>query len=197
MITKGLDFKNVTLSCVLAADGGLFMEDYRATERTFSQITQVIGRAGRGDKEGIGIIQTYNPDHYVIKLAKTGNYEEFYESEINLRKQMNFPPFCDIINIICHSENLELCKKLMRESYNIIGNLKLSLKITDEDLRIYRPNFAPLARIKNKYRMRILLKARSSEDISHILEKIYVNYNENYKVKDIGLSIDINPVNML
>ncbi len=197
MITKGLDFKNVTLSCVLAADGGLFMEDYRATERTFSQIIQVIGRAGRGDKEGIGIIQTYNPDHYVIKLAGTGNYEEFYESEINLRKQMNFPPFCDIINIICHSENLELCKKLIKESYNILGNLKNNLKISDEDLRIYRPNFAPLARIKNKYRMRILIKAKSSGDISRILEKIYVNYNENYKVKEIGLSIDINPINML
>ncbi len=197
MITKGLDFKNVTLSCVLAADGGLFLEDYRATERTFSQITQVIGRAGRGDKEGLGIIQTYNPDHYVIKLAKNGDYEEFYESEINLRKQMNFPPFCDIINIICHSESLELCKKLIRESYNILGNAKSNLKISDDDLRIYRPNFAPLARIKNKYRMRILIKANSSEDISHILERIYVNYNENYKVKDIGLSIDINPVNML
>ena len=70
MITKGLDFKNVTLSCVLAADGGLFLDDYRSSERTFNQITQVIGRAGRGDKKGRGIIQTYNPDHYVIKLAK-------------------------------------------------------------------------------------------------------------------------------
>ncbi|MBE7021061.1 MAG: primosomal protein N' [Ruminococcaceae bacterium] len=197
MITKGLDFKNVTLSCVLAADGGLHLEDYRATERTFSQITQVIGRAGRGDKEGIGIIQTYNPDHYVIKLAGKGDYEEFYESEINLRKQMNFPPFCDIINIICQSENKELCMKLIKECYNILVTAGRNLKLTDEELRIYRPNFAPLARIKNKYRMRILLKAKASEDISGILKKLYANYNENYKVKDIGLSVDINPVNML
>ena len=197
MITKGLDFKNVTLSCVLAADGGLFLEDYRATERTFSQITQVIGRAGRGDKEGIGIIQTYNPEHYVIKLAKDGDYEEFYESEINLRKQMNFPPFCDIINIICQSENEALCKKLIKESYNILALAKRNLKLSDSELRLYRANYAPLARIKNKYRMRVLIKAKASDDIAHVLESIYANYNKNYKVKEIGLSIDINPINML
>ena len=87
--------------------------------------------------------------------------------------------------------------KLIKECYNILVTAGRNLKLTDEELRIYRPNFAPLARIKNKYRMRILLKAKASEDISGILKKLYANYNENYKVKDIGLSVDINPVNML
>ena len=197
MITKGLGFKNVTLSCVLAADGGLFLDDYRAVERTFSQITQVMGRAGRGDKSGIGIIQTYNPDHYVIKLARDGNYEKFYENEINFRKEMNFPPFCDIINIICQSEDENLGKKLIKECYNILLNSKKNLKITDDELKIYKPNYAPLPKIKNKYRFRILIKGKSSSDITHILETLYSNYNKNYKVKEISLSIDINPVNML
>lgn len=197
MITKGLDFKNVTLSAVLAADGGLYLDDYRSCERTFSQITQVVGRAGRGDKKGIGVIQTYSPDHYVIRLAKEGNYEEFYNSEINLRKEMNFPPFCDIINIICQSENLELGKKLIKESYNMLVNYKRNLNLNDDELKIYRPNYAPVPKIKNRYRLRILIKAKSGDNINHILESLYVNYNKNYKVKDIGLSVDINPVNML
>ncbi len=197
MITKGLDFKNVTLASVLAADGGLYLEDYRALERTFSQITQVMGRAGRGDKKGIGIIQTYSPDHYVIRLAKEGNYEEFYKTEIKLRKEMNFPPFCDIINIICQSEDENLGKKLIKECYKILRNAKLNLKLSDDELKIYRPNYAPLAKIKNKYRFRILIKGKKADEISHILESLYVNYNKNYKVKDISLSIDINPVNLL
>ena len=197
MRTKGLEFKKVTLAAVLAADGGLYLEDYRALERTFSQITQVMGRAGRGDKKGIGIIQTYSPDHYVIRLAKDGNYEEFYKTEINLRKEMNFPPFCDIINIICQSEDENLGKKLIKECYNILRNAKINLKLSDEELRIYRPNYAPLAKIKNKYRFRILIKGKDSDLVSHILESLYVNYNKNYKVKDISLSIDINPVNLL
>ena len=197
MITKGLDFKNVTLAVVLAADGGLFLEDYRALERTFSQITQVMGRAGRGDKKGVGIIQTYSPDHYVIRLAKDGNYEEFYKTEINLRKEMNFPPFCDIINIICQSEDENLGKKLIKECYNILRSAKLNLKLSDDELRVYRPNYAPLAKIKNKFRFRILIKGKNADTISHILESLYVNYNKNYKVKDISLSIDINPVNLL
>ena len=197
MITKGLDFKNVTLSCVLAADGGLFLDDYRAVERTFSQITQVMGRAGRGDKNGIGIIQTYSPDHYVIKLACEGNYEKFYENEINLRKEMNFPPFCDIINIICQSEDENLGKKLIKECYKILINGKRNLQISDEEMKVYKPNYAPLPKIKNKYRFRILIKGKSSFDLTHILEALYSNYNKNYKIKDISLSVDINPVNML
>ena len=193
MITKGLDFKNVTLSCVLAADGGLFLDDYRSSERTFNQITQVIGRAGRGDKKGRGIIQTYNPDHYVIKLAKDGNYEEFYNTEIKLRKEMNFPPFCDIINIVCQSEDHSLLDKLIKDIYRKLCIFKLN----DDKMKIYRPNYAPVAKIKNKFRMRILIKAENSDDFKNILESLYANYNKDYKTKDISMSIDINPVNML
>ena len=197
MITKGLDFKNVTLSSVLAADGGLYLEDYRSLERTFSQITQVIGRAGRGDKKGVGIIQTYSPDHYVIKLAKEGNYEEFYKTEINLRKEMNFPPFCDIINIICQSESDNLGKKLIKECYHMLANGKKNLNLKDDELKIYKPNYAPLPKIKNKFRFRILIKGKNSEHLTHLLESLYVNYYNNYKPKDISLSIDINPINLL
>jgi len=197
MITKGLDFKNVTLAAVLAADGGLYLDDFRSTERTFNQITQVIGRAGRGEIKGRGIIQTYSPDHYVIELAKNGNYEEFYNSEIELRRQMNFPPFCDIINIVCQSENHALCQKLIKEIYSRLTSDKVKLNIADDEMKVYKPNYAPIPKIKNKYRMRILIKIKNSDNLLNIMESIYAGYNKNYKIKDISLSIDINPVNML
>lgn len=197
MITKGLDFKNVTLAAVLAADGGLYLDDFRSTERTFNQITQVIGRAGRGEIKGRGIIQTYSPEHYVIELAKNGNYEEFYNSEIELRRQMNFPPFCDMINIVCQSENHELCKKLIKEIYKRLTEDKIKLSISDDEMKVYKPNYAPVPKIKNKYRMRILIKSKNSDDLLNIMESIYAGYNKNYKIKDISLSIDINPINML
>ncbi len=197
MITKGLDFKNVTLSAVLAADSGLYLDDYRSCERTFNQITQVIGRSGRGEKKGRGIIQTYNPEHYVINLAKEGDYESFYNSEIKLRKQLSFPPFCDIITILVQSENQALSKKLILDIHSMLIKDKMNLKLSDEDIKIYSPGFAPIGKIKNKFRMRILLKCKESDSLMGIMERIYAHYNKNYKTKEISLSIDINPVNML
>ena len=96
MVTKGHDFPDVTLVGVLMADSSLYLDDYRAAERTFAMLTQVIGRAGRGKREGRAIIQTTNPDSEIIRLACEQDYETFYEREIRLRRLLVFPPFCDI-----------------------------------------------------------------------------------------------------
>jgi len=97
MITKGHDFSNVTLVGVLAADSSLNIGDYRASERTFQLLTQVCGRSGRGEKQGRAIIQTYMPDEFSIQKAKEQDYESFYNNEIKVREQLNYPPFCDIM----------------------------------------------------------------------------------------------------
>lgn len=159
MITKGLDFKNVTLAAVLAADGGLYGDDYRCYEETFSRITQVLGRAGRGDKKGIGIIQTYSPDNYVIKHATEHNYGEFYKTEIILRKQMKFPPFCDIIVFTGISENINEAKNIADEVYRLLKIYKEKNGLTNSELKFFAPAPAPVLKVKNKYRYRVFLKA--------------------------------------
>ena len=96
MIAKGLNFPNVTMVGVISLDKALFTGDFRSYERTFSLLTQVAGRSGRGDKPGVAYIQTFVPDHYVLNLAAEQNYDEFYKEEIALRKSLTYPPFCDI-----------------------------------------------------------------------------------------------------
>ena len=100
MIAKGLDFKDVLVVGVVSADSTLFVGGYLGNEKTFSLITQVCGRAGRGDKQGTAVVQTYQPEHYAISEACTQDYEKFYDNEIVFRKNVKYPPFCEIINIV-------------------------------------------------------------------------------------------------
>jgi primosomal protein N' (replication factor Y) len=183
MVTKGLDFPNVTLVGVMVADLALNTDDYRAAERTFSQLTQVCGRAGRGDLIGRAVIQTYQPEHYALRLAREHNYEEFYFHEIAIRKQLIFPPFCDIIMILMQGENegeikkeLEvIAKKLKGKCHSLLG-----------------PVCAPYAKIKNKYRWRILLKCTNTNKILPVLHKII----KEHSASENHLLIDINPNSM-
>ncbi|MGC4431483.1 helicase-related protein, partial [Streptococcus suis] len=111
MIAKGLDFPNVTSVGVLNADTSLNLPDFRSSERTFQLLTQVAGRAGRGDKSGEVVIQTYNPDHYAIQLAKQQDYETFYRYEMNVRKQMSYPPYYYTVGItLSLADELELTR---------------------------------------------------------------------------------------
>ncbi len=184
MITKGLDFKNVTLAAVIAADGSLYQDSYKALERTFSQITQVLGRAGRGDVRGLGIIQTYSPDNYVIKTAAKHDYDEFYENEIFLRKQMKFPPFCDIISFMSSSEKKDEAYSVINEAYNMLTSYKEAKGLTNDELKFFKPSEAPLFKLKNKYRYKFTVKADKELDIISVGSQILK------KIKE-GLSIDI------
>ena len=190
MVVKGHHFPNVTLVGVIAADSSLNIDDYRANERTFQILTQVAGRAGRENLPGKVIIQTYNPDNFSIICAQKQNYEMFYETEIALRKQLKYPPFCDIILISFNSLNETNIKNISNEMYK-----KLLEKLNQEEFKIFRPMPSPIDKIQNRYRWRIIIKGNmtveANEVLNQTLKEIY-----SINIKDIRISIDVNPNNM-
>lgn len=192
MVTKGLDFPDVTLVGVLAADTCLCMDDFRASERSFSLLTQVCGRAGRGDIPGRAVIQTYQPQNSTIKYAKEHDYINFYNSEINNRKHLNYPPFCDIISIMMTSGNEDTVKDFSAEIKTGLDNF---LKHTKSIIGIVGPAPAPIARIQGQYRYRVLLKSLKLSEI-HPLLSDFMKMSEKLGNK-LFLSIDINPNNMI
>ncbi|MBO4898214.1 MAG: primosomal protein N' [Clostridia bacterium] len=183
MISKGLDFKNVSLVGVLAADQALNMGDYRAAERTFDLITQVCGRSGRGDKRGRAVIQTYQPENKVIELASRHDYLGFYEEEIVLRRALCYPPFCNIIDITVTGSSEEKVKNTAVSMQN-----EVSLKFKDFDgISIYRAAPCFIDKIENKYRWHFWLKCHLNKEIHDILEEIML------KAKGVGVSARLNP----
>ena len=191
MVTKGLDFHEVTLVGVLAADTALAIDDFRANERSFSLFTQVCGRAGRGEMSGRAVIQTYQPFNSTIRLAKNHDYNAFYENEILQRKRLNYPPFCDIICIMVTGEDESQVSERISE---ISAKIKMASKEHEEIRDMIGPIAAPIAKIKNNFRYRLLVKCTNTEKTAEVLREIYEEH-ENGKYHTF-LSIDINPVNM-
>ena len=191
MIAKGLDFPNVTLVGVISADTSLNIDDYRAGERTFQLMTQVAGRSGRGKIKGRVVIQTYQPDNFSILTAQNHDYDAFYSNEIKIREALNYPPFNDIISIIIsHDDN-----DIVKETSNIIFcNLKSEFagEKSNNEYIIFEPAPAPLSKIKQLYRWRIIIKTKNTSNIKHILLNIEKKYYEK-----ANISIDINGINML
>ena len=191
MVTKGLDFASVTLVGVLAADSSLGVDDFRANEKTFSLLTQVCGRAGRGDLPGRAIIQTYQPKNSTIEFAKTQNYIEFYRNEINFRKRLNYPPFCDIISIMVQGENETAVRAELEQIHNFI---KKSESNNTNILKLTPPLPSPITKINRNFRYRTLIKAKNADHLLGILKSI--NDRHNQKNTGTNLIIDVNPVNM-
>ena len=188
MIVKGHHFPNVTLVGVIAADGTLNIGDYRAEERTFQTITQVAGRAGRGTEKGKVIVQTYNPDNYAIVCGQKQDYEKFYDGEILLRKRLNYPPFCDIILVRIHGENIENVKKISQELYmNLV-------KEKNENLFIYKPVPSPIDRIQNVFRWRIVIKGKLNRKAIFTINSAINRLNSR---KNVNIFVDTNPTNMM
>ena len=192
MVTKGLDFPDVTLVGVLAADTALNVDDFRANEKCFSLITQVCGRAGRGDVPGRAVIQTYQPQNRIINFAKEQNYIDFYDNEIIYRKRMDYPPFCDIVSILVSGEDeAEAEVEIMK-----IGDMLIKEEKKDNNIiKIIGPSAAPVQRIKNKYRFRVLIKVTEGDKIHSLLETL-TNTHEKSNSKN-SLIIDVNPNNMI
>lgn len=191
MVTKGHDFPNVTLVGVMLADASLYLDDYRAAERTFSMLTQVIGRAGRADKEGEAIIQTNNPDNECIRLACEQNYEKFYKNEIRLRKQLKFPPFCDIALLsLSSADEKELLKasKILSEKFSEL----VSEEYSDLPLMTFGPFEAPIYKIDNKYRMRMVIKCKLNKRSRAMFSELLTDFSRS-GAKGLTLSIDFNP----
>ena len=188
MVAKGLDFPNVTVVGVIGADRAAYSEDYRGFERTFSLLTQVIGRAGRGESPGRAIIQTTDPQSNIVSLAKTQDYEAFYNEEIMTRKVMVFPPFCDICVICVQSPD----RNAARETADrIFGNIKNLLSGDYKDIRIIilGPAAAAVPKINNRYRFRLTVKCRDSRRFREMLRK-----STDIRLKsDVSFFIDINP----
>ncbi len=193
MVVKGHHFPNVTLVGVIAADSSLNIEDYRAGERTFQILTQVAGRAGRENLPGKVVVQTYNKDNYSIEYAKVQNYNLFYEAEIMMRRSLNYPPFCDIIQFSINAKTEEQAKRVAKK---IHSELKKEFYLIKNNVLIYEPVPAPISKIKNSYRWRILMKCRFSNNIIDLINNILSRYYKlNYK--GTRLIIDVNPNNMM
>ena len=171
MVTKGLDFENVTLVGVLSADSSLYMSDYRAGEKTFSLITQVVGRSGRGEKPGRAVIQTFTPEHKVISLASKQDYEGFYESEILLRRALGSPPVRDLIALTAtgtdENKVITSCKKIENALKNYFRG--------DSKIRLLGPAPANVSKVSNKYRYRLLVNCENSkkvrDTIAHVIRE--------------------------
>lgn len=199
MIAKGLDFKNVTLVGVIAADTTLNLPDFRASERTYQLITQVAGRAGRGEFEGKVIVQTYNPEHYSIQCAKNYDYSGFYNKEIMLRKEFLYPPFTNLISIVIYGEDNRLVAIKSREVYNVLIEEIQNMELYDILKDIIGPYPAPLEKIKNNYRYQILIKCTDEhiDKLKDIIKWVCILNKKKIDLDDVKFSIDVNPNSIL
>ena len=193
MVVKGHHFPNVTLVGVIAADGELNIGDYRASEKTFQTLTQVAGRAGREKDRGLVIIQTYNPDHYAIEYAKNQNYDEFYNVEIEIRKALKYPPFCDIILIDMSAKD---SKELNFVSKKLHGYLKDRVINEKFGVLLYSPVPSPISRIKDRYRMRMIMKCKYDSKVQNLMNGTLEEFYK-MKVSSARIAIQLNPNNML
>ena len=191
MVSKGIDFKNVTLVGILAADMSINIPDYRAAERTFQIITQVAGRAGRGDKQGEVLIQTYTPQHYSLQYAVNYDYEGFYEKEFTVRAMMKYPPFGKLLLINGTSKKEELLKNFMHKITMMIKPLVENCL----DIEILGPIPCMISKVKENYRWQIVIKGEFDSYFSKNIKEILYDENKNV-YNDIRISMDINPNNL-
>lgn len=192
MIAKGLDFKNVSLVGIVAADLSLNVGDFKANETTFELLTQVSGRAGRGDIKGRVIIQTYKAENFVIQAAKNNDYKAFSERELQIRKAFSYPPYTNIISIKIINEDRHKTSAIAKELFDDINKLTLDM----DEVSISGPNPCKISRINNKYRYNILIKAKDKdlEFISKLVEDLRMDYINKYK--DTSIIPALNPVNI-
>ncbi len=195
MVTKGHDFPDVTLVGVLLADTSLYYDDYRAEERTFALLTQVIGRAGRRDKPGRAIIQTNNPDHEVIELASMQDYETFYRRTIRLRRALTFPPYCDIV-LLTVTGKVE--PEVLKASNTLSESLRAltgSEKYRELPFIMFGPFEAPVYRVDGKYRMRMVVKCKLNATSRRLFAELLTEFSAGGAAAPT-LSIDFNPTNL-
>ena len=217
MITKGHHFSKVTLSSVVFADSMINMESYRASEIAFQNIVQVIGRSGR-EENGVGIIQTYDPENHILNLAKENDYETFYNYEIMYRKMMKYPPFNDILQFKITSKyeknaieiskmvklNLEKLKEqlILKQKKNLEkeNNDKIRRKIEKEiinleEMEILEASSFKIDKIINQYRWRVIVKVKLTSYLANGINFILQNINDGIKRK-ANISVDVNPFNI-
>ena len=198
MLSKGLDFENVTLVGILSADMILNFPDFKSAETTFQLITQVAGRAGRSEKEGKVVLQTYDTDHYSIRRAINYDYEGFFEDEIKIRKAFGYSPFNNMLSVVISGNNEKMVEQNARAMYNSIIYLLENRGIKEFDF-ILGPNPCSISKINHNYRWQILFKDDNIEInlLKGIIKYICITKREVVFNKDINISIDINPNSVL
>jgi primosomal protein N' (replication factor Y) len=191
MLAKGHDFPNVTLVGVISVDAGLGLPDFRAAERTFQLLTQVAGRAGRGELAGRVVIQTFHPEHYALRHARSQDYEAFYAEEMRYRQSFNFPPYVALAALLTRGENFDNVQRAA-------ATLKTALEAhnTERLCRVLGPAPAPIARIKGEHRIQILIKARNRAALRKTLDLALADAQaEGCDLRSVNVEID--PVNLL
>ena len=186
MVAKGLDFSNVTLVGVINADTSLMLPDFRSSEKTFDLLSQVAGRAGRGEKAGLVVFQTFNPDNYAINYAKDNDYESFYKEEMKTRKLMKYPPYYYLVSLNISSKDSKLALVEAKKCE------KLCLKYLDKTV-ILGPSPASIFKKQNIYYYQLILKYQYQDNIYEVLEKLVEYYAT---INKVNLDVDFNPIHL-
>ena len=190
MVAKGHDFPRVTLVGVALADTSLYVSDFRASERTFSLLTQVIGRAGRAADEGVAVIQTYSPMNEIIKLACQQDYDSFYEGEIAIRRELSYPPFCDMVQLTLTADEE---KELFRASKELSDKIKQKISADYGELPfvVFGPFEAQVYKLNEKYRMRMVVKCKLTSRSRVLFGELLREFASD---RAVTLSVDLNPL---
>lgn len=191
MIAKGLDFENVTLVGVLGIDKSLYMGDYLGYEQTFSLITQVVGRSGRGGKTGRAYLQTFSPDHYVLQLAAKQDYEEFYRQEIELRQALLFPPFCDICMVGFTSILQQQCEKGANRFLTLFKE-RLKQEKEKMPLRVLGPTKLGTGKLGGRYRYKLIIKCKFDKKFRSLLNDVLMAAYRDRELGNVSFYVDVN-----
>ena len=195
MVAKGLDFPNVTLVGVLNADHMLYLDDYRSYENTFSLLTQVVGRSGRGKDKGRAIIQTFTPENPIITLAASQDYDAFYNAEIGIRKAMLYPPFASICLVGFVGENAKLTENAAFTFTAKMTEL-LNQEYSDIPLRVLGPSQAAVFKVSNKYRFKLILKCRNDNRFREMLSRMLIAFSGEREFNGVTVYADMDPLNL-
>ena len=197
MITKGLDFSSVTLVGVLNGDSMLYSSDFRAYEKTFSLLTQVTGRAGRSEKSGRAVIQTYSPEHEVLRYAYAQDYEGFYENQLPLRRSMLYPPFSELCQAVFIADGEP---EAFNAANNYIEHMKTLLALPEYEkvnISVIRPAVTSVPMVDGRSRVRIIIKCRDRAVTRRMLTVAYMNFIRQPEMKNVSAALDMNPQNIL
>ena len=197
MITKGYDFPNVTLVGVIAADLSLGFPDFRAAERTYQLLTQVAGRAGRGDQKGRVIVQTFNPEHYAISSARTYDFASFYEKEKALRVQLGYPPFSYLACLRLQGNNQEVTAEKAGQVGQGIERILERWPKRGREIQVLGPVEAPITKLKGKYRWQLLVKCKQAGLLHKFLDRVEGLTRKSLRSSGVSMVLDVDPYQML
>ena len=192
MVAKGLNFENVTLAAVVSVDQQLYNDDFRSLERTFSLLTQVVGRSGRGEHPGKAIIQTLTPENEIIRLAAKQDYDAFYDTEIRMRRLMIYPPFCDICVVGFSGADEVKTRVASQRTLDKIKELTAG-EYKNEKLIVLGPLPARVPRVNKKYRYRLIIKCRNTKKFRSMISEILKDFYGDSKFSDVSVYADMNP----